>query len=190
MKMINHLVGVGFLSATLLAAAADPSPGYVDFGRLAPGSSGAEFVEVNIGSNLISIAARLAEKAQPEAAQLLRKLQMVRVNVIGLTDENRGQIQDRIKAIRGDLDAQGWERIVLAQEKHQDVAVFLKTRGEEAVQGLVVIVCDGAKQAVLVNIVGDIRPEQVAELGEKLGIDPLKKVGKSMHGHEKKNPSN
>jgi hypothetical protein len=186
MKIISHIVGVGILSATLLAVGADtPPPGYVNFGKLAPGSTGAEFVEVNVGPNLISIAARLAEKGQPEVAQLLRKLQMVRVNVIGLTDENRDQVQDRIKSIRGDLDAQGWERIVLAQEKQQDVAVFLKTRGEEAVQGLVVIVCDGAKQAVLVNIVGDIRPEQVAELGEKLGIDPLKKVGKSMHGSHK-----
>ena len=183
MKLIHHIVGLGILSATLLAAAENTPPGYVNFGKLAPGFSGAEFVEVNIGSNLIAIAARLAEKSQPEVGQLLRKLQMVRVNVIGLTDENREQIKDRIKAIRGDLDAQGWERIVLAQEKKQEVGVFLKTRGEEAVQGLVVTICDGAKQAVLVNIVGDIRPEQVAELGEKLGIDPLKQVGKSMHQH-------
>jgi hypothetical protein len=82
---------------------------------------------------------------------------------------------DRVKQIRADLDAKGWDRVVSVQQKKDDVAVFLKTRGEEAIEGLVVTVLDGDKEAVLVNIVGDIKPEQVALLGEKLKLDPLKK---------------
>jgi len=180
MKSIGTIIGLGILTVSLLTArAADTPPGYVDFGKLTPGAPGAEFVEVNVGGNLISMAARLAEKSEPDLAQLLRKVQMVRVNVVGLTDENRADVQARFKAIRGDLDAKGWERIVTVQERKQEVGVYLKTRGEESVQGLVVLVLDGGKQAVLVNIVGDIKPEQVGAIGEKFGIDPLKKMGKS-----------
>ena len=186
MKLMRNIVGLGVLAATLAAAHADNlPPGYVNFGKLSPGAPGAEFVEVNIGSNLISMTARMAEKSAPEIAELLRKLEMVRVNVIGLTDENRNEVQNRVKSIRGDLDAQGWERVVQAQQQQQDVSVFLKTRGGEAVQGLVVTVLEGNKQPVLINIVGDIKPEQLAEIGEKLGIDPLKKAGRSIGSSKK-----
>jgi hypothetical protein len=35
---------------------------------------------------------------------------------------------------------------------------------------------EGNHQAVFVNIVGDIKPEQIAMIGERLHIDPLKKI--------------
>src|SRR5438105_4625985 len=103
-------------------------PGYVDFGKFSPPASGGEFVEVHITSNLISMVARLAEKNEPEIAELLRGLHRVRVNVIGLDDGNRAEMEARVKKIRSDLDAQGWERIVTAQKKDEDVGVYLKTR--------------------------------------------------------------
>ncbi|MBM3839126.1 MAG: hypothetical protein FJ398_14400 [Verrucomicrobia bacterium] len=80
---------------SLNAAAQSPPPGYVNFGKFAPPTSG-EFVEVHVKNNLISMAARLAEKIEPEVAQLLRGLHLVRVNVIGLTEENRADVEKRI----------------------------------------------------------------------------------------------
>ena len=162
------------------AVAADNPPGYVDFGRFSAPASGGEFVEVNVKANLISMVARLAEKQEPEAAELLRGLQMVRVNVIGLDDENRADVQKRVAKIRSDLDGHGWERVVTSQKKDEDVAIFLKMRGSEAVEGLVVTVVEGNRQAVLVNIVGDIKPEKIAVVGERLNIEPLKKIGQAI----------
>ena len=160
--------------------AADNPPGYVDFGKFTPPSSGGEFVEVHIKSNLIAMVARLAEKSDPDVAELLRGLQLVRVNVVGLDDGNRGEMEKRVKNIRTELDSHGWERVVTAQQKDQDVGVYLKTRGQEAVEGLVVTVIEGNHEAVLVNIVGDIKPEKIAVIGEKLNIEPLKKIGKEI----------
>src|SRR5438552_12816417 len=87
-------------------------PGYIDFGKFSPPASGGEFVEVHITSNLISMAARFAEKDEPEIAELLRGLQLVRVSVIGLDDENRAEVEKRVKKVRNELDAHGWERVV------------------------------------------------------------------------------
>jgi hypothetical protein len=162
------------------AVAADNPPGYVDFGRFSAPASGGEFVEVNVKANLIAMVARLAEKQEPEAAELLRGLQMVRVNVLGLDDENRADVQKRVAKIRSDLDGHGWERVVTSQKKDEDVAIFLKMRGSEAVEGLVVTVVEGNRQAVLVNIVGDIKPEKIAVVGERLNIEPLKKIGQAI----------
>ena len=38
-------------------------------------------------------------------------------------------------------------------------------------------VMDGTKQAVFVNVVGNIKPEQLALIGDRLNIEPLKKLG-------------
>ena len=87
----------------------------------------------------------------------------------------------RRRVLCRELDAQGWERIVTAQKKAgEDVAVYAKTRGEEALAGLAVTVFSPKQQAMLANIVGDIRPDQVAALGEKLNIEPLKQLGATL----------
>jgi hypothetical protein len=167
------------LAAMQLPVNADPSAGYVDFGKLTPPSSGGQFVEVNISSNIISLVARLAkdsDKDVQDIAEVVKGLQHIRVNVIGMDDGNREDLKAKVKTVRDELDKQSWERVVTAQEKDQDVVVQIKTRGDEAIQGVVVTVFDGDKQAVLVNVVGDIQPEKLAALGEKFDIEPLKKL--------------
>jgi len=151
--------------------------GQVDFGTFSPSSSGGQFVEVNLTSSLIGLATKFVEKDQPEIAQVLKGLQLVHVNVIGLNDENRSDMEARVQSVRKQLEGKGWERIVTAQEKGQDVGVYLKTENKDTVQGVVVLVLDGRNQAVFINVVGDIKPDQLAMLGEKLHIDPLKKIG-------------
>jgi hypothetical protein len=151
------------------------SPGNIDFGKLPPPASG-DFVEVNINSNLIAMVASVGKQAEPEIAELVRNLQRIRVSVIGLDDGNRPAVQQRVKAIRSDLDAQGWERVVAVQNEGDDVVVHVKMRGGDAVEGVAVTVLSGTKQAVLVNVIGDIRPEKLAVIGERFDIEPLKKL--------------
>ncbi len=169
------VVAIACITPQLFAA--DPAAGFVDFGRFTPPSGGGQFVEVNIKSSLIGLAARLAESAEPEVADLLRKLHSIRVNVIGVDDANRAELEERLARIGAELDSKGWERIVTVREKKQEIGIYLRQRGEEAIEGVVVTVLEPDKEAILVNVVGDIRPEKLAELGEKFGIDPLKKLG-------------
>jgi hypothetical protein len=170
------VVGMTLLpQAPLLAA----EPGQVDFGNFEAPGGGAEFVEVNIPGNLISLAARFVEKQEPDVAKLLTSVKQVRLNVIGLNEANKDEVQKRAQTIRTDLSSHGWERIVTAQKQEQDVNVFLKMDQNSAIQGLAVVVIEGSRQAVFVNIVGNIKPEQLTMLGEKLNIEPLKKVGEA-----------
>ena len=181
-NLLCHSLAVAVLAASVsLNVLAEPPAGQVDFGKLAMPGNGGEFVEIQVNSNLISLAAKLVEKQQPDAARLLRGVQLVRVNVIGLTDENRDELTKHVRQIRHDLDAQGWERNVNVQQKDgEDVGVYTKTRGGEALAGLVITVIEPKDEIVLVNIVGDIKPEQVAALGEGLNIKPLEKIGEAL----------
>jgi hypothetical protein len=111
---------------------------------------------------------------------------LVRVNVIGLDDENRAELQKRAEKIRKDLAGKGWERIVTAQQNGQDVSVYLKMGEKGTVQGLAAVVLDGKEHAVFANVVGNIKPEQLTMLGEKFHIDPLKDVGNGTQKPEDK----
>ena len=160
-------------------------PGQIEFGKFMPPSDGAEFVEVNLTSSLISLASQFVEKEDAEIGKLLKSLQLVHVAAMGLNDENRADLKKRAQKIREELEAKGWERIVTAQKEEQSVGVYLKSRNKDTVEGIVVLATEGNRKAIFVNIVGDIKPEQIARLGDKLHIDPLKKIGDATEKAEK-----
>jgi hypothetical protein len=180
--MIRYPLAIAVLAAGVgCNVLAGPPPGQVDFGKFTPPGDSGQFVEIQVNSNLLSLAAQVVEKQQPDAAKLLRSVQLVHVNVVGLTDGNRAELEKRVRQIRHDLDGQGWDHNVAVLEKDgQDVGIYTKTRGGEALAGLVITVIQPKEQVVLINIVGDIRPEQVAALGDKLEIKALKDVGAAM----------
>jgi hypothetical protein len=187
MKQAKTL-GWALITVCLLATnafAQKSEGGYVDFGKL-PAAEHREFVEVNIQSNLIAMVGRLAEKAEPDVASLIRGIKCIRVNVLGLDDSNRSEIESKIKSLRQELADKGWDRIVTAQQKDGDVCVYVKTRGQEAFEGIVVTVIEGKKEAVLVNLVGDISPDKIALIGEKFNLDPLKQAGQTIEAAREK----
>src|SRR5262249_41506332 len=108
-RMTPVMIGTVAICAVLSAGvrAADLMPGEVDFGSFSPRKNGGEFVEVNVPSGLISLAARLVEKDEPDVAKLLGGLKLVRVNVIGLDSENQPELQKRAEKVRTDLSTKG-----------------------------------------------------------------------------------
>src|SRR5438874_464661 len=126
MKRVQRL----FLVITTLATAFLGSlraetalPGQVDFGTFAAPKSG-DFAEINITSSLISLLSNFVEQKDAELSQLLKGLQQVRVNVVGLTEENRADLEKRAAKVGEQLDKSGWERVVRAQQKGKNVRVY------------------------------------------------------------------
>ena len=181
--IIRFTLAAAICVITATAQAQTQPAGYVDFGKLSDSADG-DSVEINIKGALLSFAAKVAEKSEPKASELLKNLQQVRVNVLKLNEKNREQIAERAKAIRAQLTTDKWEQIVSVQDKKEDVGVYVKMSAE-AIQGLVVTVIDGAKEAVFVNIVGDIRADQLAEVADQLNIEPLKKMTGKLKKSEK-----
>jgi Trp operon repressor len=176
-QLIYRPLLLALVTACLCLPAQAEQPGRVDFGKFTPPGQGNEFVDVHVRSNLLALAAKLVEKEQPDAAELLRSVELVQVYVVGLTEDNREELLQRVQKIRQDLDGRGWERNVSVQgKKGEDVGIYTQTRGGEALAGVAVTVVD-PQHVVLINVVGDIRPEQIAALGESLNINPLKEIG-------------
>lgn len=179
--MKRNIALVVMLSLAVLPAAQGlcAEPGEVDFGTFTPSKGGREFVEVHVPTSLISLASKLVEKHEPDVAKLLAGIKQVKVNVIGLDDSNVEEFQQRAARIRTDLCARGWERIVTAQNQGQDVGVYLKMDKDSTIQGISVVVIEGGRQAVFANVVGNVTPEQLITIGDKLNLEPLKKAGEA-----------
>jgi len=140
-------------------ASADTSPGYVDFGKIAPSGDG-KFVEVDLSQGLIKFISKLATKEEPQAAEVLGNLKHVRVNVVELGDANRDEINRTRQAVRQELEAQGWNQLVTVREqpKGDDVQVFAKMRGEDAIEGLVVTVISAQNESSWSTSLATSRP--------------------------------
>jgi hypothetical protein len=157
----------------------NPSAGLVTFGKFTKPTNG-ELVEINLNSDTIAMALQLAGNSQPDFAEVLQGLDSIRVAVVGLDNQNREEITTRMKTLRSELDTLGWQQVVSVQEKKEDVGIFLKTRGRDAIEGLVVTVLDGRKEAVFVNIAGNIRIDKLSALGEKFNVGALKQAAEAL----------
>jgi hypothetical protein len=178
MKTILRSTCALAIASLLFAAslrAADAPAGLVNFGKFAKPTNG-ELVEINLTSDMIAMAMQLAGKGQPDFTEALSGLHSISVNVVGLDDQNRDEVTARMKAVRAQLDAGGWQPVVKVQEKKEDVGIYLKTRGKEAIEGVVITVIEGRKQAVFINVAGNIQMDKLSALGDKLNIKELKKV--------------
>ena len=173
------VLAVASLLFTASLRAADSPPGLVDFGKFTKPTNG-ELVEINLGSDMIAMALQLAGQSQPDFTEALGGLHSVRVSVVSLDDQNREEVTARMKSVRDSLDARGWQPIVKVQEKKDDVGIYLKTRGKDAIEGVVVTVLEGRKQAVFINVVGDIKMDRLSALGDKLNIGALKKAAEAL----------
>ena len=143
-------------------------PGYVAFESLDE-VYGEPKVRVNVGGFLLSLMSKAA-KNDPEAAAVLEGLEGVRINVYSTGGEVAPAI-DQLQNAKNMLSNQNWEPIIQVNEDRQNVQVFIKANGE-GVQGLTVMAVD-ADDAVFVNILGSIDPENLGAIMDQFDVDLL-----------------
>jgi len=98
--------------------------------------------------------------------------------VVDLDDSNRADALGKIAAVRAQLEADGWQKTVSVRNSKngEDVMVFIRQTSDDAIAGIVVTVIENKKQAVFVNVVGDIRADQLASIGAQFNIPPLRNL--------------
>ena len=142
--------------------------GYIDFGELSS-VYGEPKVRINIGEKLLGFVGLIAKNEDEDAAELLRKLKAVRVEVYELNKDS-GPAVNMLKEISEKLQSKGWEAVVTVQEKEEQVRIFVKI-SQDVIDGLVVMAVDDGGEGVFINIIGEIEPEQVGKVTRALDID-------------------
>jgi len=163
-------VGLGALLALPAMAQEDALkafPGYVDFGELS-GIFGEPTVQISVGASLLNLVGSLSAEEDPEAAELFKKLNGVRVNVFETESMADGAV-DLVKDISSKLSASGWESVVTVNSADEQVRVFMKINAE-TVDGITVMAVE-ENEAVFVNVIGNINPAELERVMKNFDVE-------------------
>ena len=152
-------------------------PGYVDFNTLDIFGDEEAKVEVYLKQPMLKLVSKFVIHEDPELAGLLENLALVRVHIFEADKAEAKKFIDESSKIFKTLEGKGWERIVRVREDDEHVHVYLKpSKDYEYLKGIVVIAVEDHNDAVFVNIVGDIHPEDIGRLGDHFGIEELDSI--------------
>jgi hypothetical protein len=151
-------------------------PGYAAFDA-ADGLAEHREVGLSLGPAPLALARLFVDEQEPEIGAMLKELRAVRVYVYeNLPDDERtGQ---RLRGIESELLDGGWRTIAKVRDGSDRVSVLWRPGENGRTHGVAVIVQE-PNEAVLVNLIGNVRldllSQYMAELNvrtPKLDIDP------------------
>lgn len=141
-------------------------------------SKAAEVVDVTLDESMLKLASKFLaaerDEDQAEARELIKDLKGVYVKSFEFAKEGEYSQED-VEAIRSQLTAPGWTKIVGVRSKHDgDVAeVYLMTESNTRnILGLAIIAAD-PETLTVVNIIGPIDIDKLSALEGKMGIPRL-----------------
>jgi hypothetical protein len=142
-------------------------PGYVDFGSLGD-IFGEPTVQISIGESLLGLVGSLSAQEDPEAADLFKRLNGVRVNVYENTEVPAAGY-DFVKDASSKLSSAGWESVVTVNDGDELVRIFMKIEGD-TVRGITVMAVEPT-EAAFINVIGDLNPEELEKVMDNFDVD-------------------
>lgn len=125
-------------------------------------------ISLSIGPALLNFAANYVDD-DPEAQSLLRSLDGVRVRVYEVNGD-AAKVAARMQRMSDQLQADGWEPVMLIQQEDEQAHMLLRVEGDQ-IRGMTVLMLDGEDEAVIVNLMGEILPDQFSEVMVALEVD-------------------
>ncbi len=132
-----------------------------------------DVVEINIDGKVLELAKRVLVKVKNQDAkkvgQAINGLQGIYVRVFNFEKENEYNIAD-VEMLRAQLQTPGWEKLanVRSKKNNQKLDVYTMFTGD-TMSGLAVVISE-SKSVAVVNVIGPIDIDLLAELGGKLNI--------------------
>jgi hypothetical protein len=132
-----------------------------------------ETIDISIDGALLTLASKFLKSDKEDEAAVKEIIQSLKgVYVKGVEFDREGEFtQEDVEAVRQQLAAPGWDRIVGVRSKRegQNVEVFLMINNDAVIEGVGVLIAE-PKQLMVVNVVGQIDPEKINNLRGQFGI--------------------
>jgi len=134
-----------------------------------------EVVDVNLDGSLLKLASKfMTDEDDREALGIIKNLKGVYVK--SFTFEKPGDYSPAdVEAIRSQLQAPAWSRIVSARSKHdgENAEIYLMTAADGGSVLGMAIICAEPTELTVVNIVGPVDIDKLSQLEGKMGIPRL-----------------
>ncbi|NND70177.1 MAG: DUF4252 domain-containing protein [Rhodothermales bacterium] len=163
-----------FATPVFAQKAIESEPGFVDVKQVESWFDQEPNLEVNIYGALLNLVAEASRFEDPELAELLHKLKGISVRGFQTDGIDMQSVRARTSTMSSRLKADGWETIVKVRDDDEFVDMYLKTI-DSNIAGMIVMVINEDDEAVFVNIIGEIDPEQIGRIGQKFNVGGLGK---------------
>ena len=134
-----------------------------------------EVVNVQLDGALLQLASRFLSEKDPDEAHVKRLVGNLKgVYVKSFEFDSRDQYKESdVEELRVQLRSPAWSRVVGTRSKRdgENSEIYLKTEAGQ-IAGLAIIVT-APRELTIVSIVGNIRPEDIRDLGGHLGIPKI-----------------
>lgn len=168
--MASRLAGLAGLLVLLSACgltAPRSSEGYANLESLGVWDTD-NVMTLSLGQTVLRLAASHIDD-DPEVRQLLKGLDGVRIRIYEI-DGDAGRVATRIERMSEHLQSDGWEPVVLIREDSETTHMLLRVVDDQ-ICGMTVLVSDGDTEAVVINLMGEIRPQQFGDVMLALDVD-------------------
>ena len=132
-----------------------------------------DVVEVNVEGKILDLAKRVLAKMNDQdtkkVAQAISGLQAIYVRVFNFEHDNEYNMAD-VDQIRSQLQSPGWEKLANTRSKRNNQRVDVYTMFEGDKMSGVGVVLSEDKSIAIINVIGTIDIELLAELSGKLNI--------------------
>ncbi|HEY7214157.1 MAG TPA: DUF4252 domain-containing protein [Thermoanaerobaculia bacterium] len=150
-------------------------PGYVPIEKLDLFPADKLNVEINLEGALLKLIAAGARAEDPEFSSLIDGLKGITVQAVPLKDVDAGSVRAKIGQASRWLEDRGWKSTMRVREEGTETYIYLKEI-DGAIAGLTLLALEPGDEAVAINIVGRIDPEQVGRVVENLHGPHIKRV--------------
>ena len=165
-----RLLSIASLSIALSACgltAPRSSDGYADLESLGMRDTD-KVMTLSIGPTLLRFVASHMDD-DPEVRELLKSLDGVRIRIYEINGDT-GRVAARIDNMSRHLQDDGWEPVMLIREEDEATHMLLRTVDGQ-ICGMTVLVSDGESEAVVINLMGEIKPQQFGDVMLALDTD-------------------
>lgn len=167
---ISRLILAAVLLLSLVACgftAPRSNEGYADLDSLGMMDTD-RVISLSLGPAVLHFAASFIDD-DPELRDLLRSLDGVRVRVYEVNGD-ASKVAGRIQHMSSKMQEDGWQPVMLVRQENEQTHMLMRMVGDE-IRGMTVLVLDGESEAVIVNLMGDIKPEQFGGVMVALDVD-------------------
>ena len=112
---------------------------------------------------------------EPEGRRLFEGLHGLRIRVYELDENSRNTFNSGAEQLLRQLEKQGWEPTIVVREAGELVQVLVKLE-EEVLQGMTIVVREN-EEATVVNLIGELKPDDLLASMEFIDADLLQGFG-------------
>lgn len=163
-------LGLACLAAAVSACgltAPRSSDGFADLDSLGVRDTD-NVMTLSIGPALLRFAASHVDD-DPATRELLKSLDGVRIRIYEI-DGSAARVAMRMDRMSDRLQEDGWEPVMLIRQEDESTHMLLRMV-DGKVCGMTVLVSDGESEAVVINLMGRIEPQQFGDVMLALDVD-------------------